>query len=109
MPKLLGTIIRNLFSKPATVNYPFEASPLVEGTRGSISFNMDRCDQCQDCERVCPSAAIKVYPDDKKIEWDQFKCIYCHLCVETCMHKAITALDHVQSPDYKKSVTVFES
>ena len=39
----------------------------VPGTRGAITFDMARCDECQDCERVCPSVAIKVYPEEKKI------------------------------------------
>ena len=108
MPEMLRTILRNLFSKPATVNYPFENPGLVEGTRGEISFDMDRCDFCQDCERLCPSTAITVYPEEKKIEWDPFKCIYCHLCVRNCMHEAITPLENVQSPDYKPKKKVFE-
>ncbi len=108
MPKMLGKILSNLFSKPSTVQYPFENPGLVEGTRGELSFDLNLCDQCQDCERLCPSGAITVNVDEKKIEWDPFKCIYCHLCVDNCMHKAITALDHVTSPDYKPRKKVFE-
>ena len=77
-------------------------------TRGELFFDIQKCDQCQDCERICPSAAIKVYPNEKKIEWDPFKCIYCHTCIRTCMHKAISALDNVEASDYKKGVKTFE-
>jgi formate hydrogenlyase subunit 6/NADH:ubiquinone oxidoreductase subunit I len=76
--------------------------------RGEIFFAIQKCDQCQDCERVCPSAAITVYPDERKIEWDPFKCIYCHTCIRTCMHKAISALDNVEASDYEKNVKTFE-
>ena len=78
------------------------------GTRGEIVFDISKCDQCQDCERTCPSAAIKVYPEERKIEWSPFKCIYCHACVRTCMHEAISPLDNVQSSDYEKEVKTFE-
>ena len=79
------------------------------GTRGEIFFDMMRCDQCQDCERICPSAAIKVDPEEKKIEWSPFKCIYCHMCITTCMHEAISPLENVQSPDYEKKVITFKT
>ena len=78
------------------------------GTRGEIVFDMTKCDQCQDCERTCPSAAIKVDPEARKIEWNPFKCIYCHACIRTCMHGAISALDNVQASDYEKAEKTFE-
>lgn len=77
-------------------------------TRGELFFDINKCDQCQDCERICPSAAITVYPEEKKIEWNPFKCIYCHTCIRTCMHKAISALDNVQASDYEKGVKTFD-
>jgi len=76
----------------------------IRGLRGKISFDLDRCDQCQDCERVCPASAIKVFPDQKMIEYNPFKCIYCHLCVENCMQRAIKAEPSPRSPEYSKSV-----
>ena len=108
MPKFLGNIIENFFGKPATVAYPFVIPEVVPGTRGEISFDMMKCDQCQDCERVCPGVAIKVYPEEKKIEWKPFSCIYCHVCVSTCMHGAITASETVKSPDYKVKKLIYE-
>ena len=81
----------------------------VPGTRGAITFDMARCDECQDCERVCPSVAIKVYPEEKKIEYSPFKCLYCWLCVDNCMQRAISGSDYVQEPAYTKVVKVFET
>ena len=109
MPEMLGNILRNLFSKPATVKYPFERPEQVPGTRGELSFDMAKCDQCQDCERLCPSGAIEVDVEGKRVEWDPYRCMYCHLCVRSCMHQAITPLDHVQAPGYKPEKRVFES
>jgi ech hydrogenase subunit F len=99
----LDNIFRNLFSKPVTVNYPFEKPQYEKGTRGAIRFDMDKCDQCQDCERLCPSSAIKVYPDEKRVEYDPFRCIYCHLCVENCMQEAIIHDEIPRLPEYEKN------
>jgi NADH-quinone oxidoreductase subunit I len=107
MPKFLNNILENLFGKPATVNYPFVKPDPVPGTRGEISFDLSKCDQCQDCERVCPAVAIKVYPEEKKIEWKPFACIYCHVCVRTCMHGAITGSEIIKAPDYKVKIKTF--
>lgn len=77
-------------------------------TRGEIHFDINKCDQCQDCERICPSAAIKIYPEEKKIEWNPFKCIYCHACIRICMHEAISPMDKVYAPDCEKKVKIFK-
>ncbi len=109
MPRFLGSVLENLFGKPATVRYPFEKPPLPEGTRGELNFNMVKCDQCQDCERICPSAAIHVHMKEKTIDWEPFKCIYCHICIGVCMHKAIEAKDNVPSPDYNVTKKTFKA
>jgi len=67
MPKMLREVLRNLVSTPATINYPFVKPEPVPGTRGALTWDMDHCDQCQDCERVCPSMAIKVYPTIRRL------------------------------------------
>lgn len=108
MPKMLRNVLKNLFSPPATVKYPYEKPEPIPGTRGMVTFDMAKCDLCQDCERICPSGAITVYPDEKRIEYDPFRCIYCHLCVDNCMQKAITGEEVVRAPEYEKAKDVFE-
>ena len=109
MPKMLREVLRNLVSTPATINYPFVKPEPVPGTRGALTWDMDHCDQCQDCERVCPSMAIKVYPDDKKVEYQPFKCLYCYLCIDNCMQNAITHSDTMRAPEYEKKTEVYQS
>lgn len=105
----LGNILENLFGKPATVNYPAEKPPMVDGVRGEIQFDMRKCDQCQDCERLCPSAAITVDVENKQITWDPYKCIYCHLCVRSCLHKAISPKENLSAPGYKQGIKTFKA
>ncbi|MDP2899399.1 MAG: 4Fe-4S binding protein [Candidatus Bathyarchaeota archaeon] len=108
MPEMVKEVLKNLFSKPATVNYPFEKPEPLPTTRGTLTWDMNRCDECQDCERVCPPMAIKVFPEEKKVEYSPFKCIYCLLCIDNCMQQAITHATIMAAPDYKKRVELFE-
>lgn len=109
MPKMLKEVLKNLISPPATVNYPFVKPTPVPGTRGALTWDMEKCDQCQDCERVCPSVAIKVYPEEKKVEYQPFKCLFCYLCIDNCMQHAIIGSDAFKTADYEKKVEVFKT
>jgi formate hydrogenlyase subunit 6/NADH:ubiquinone oxidoreductase subunit I len=108
MPEMWKEVLKNLVSKPATVNYPFEKPTPVTGTRGALHWDMSRCDQCQDCERVCPSMAIKVFPEEKKIEYHPFKCLFCYICIENCMQQAISGSEVVRAPETSKVVETYE-
>jgi len=109
MPEMLKEILKNLFSKPATVNYPFIKPEPLPGTRGALTWDMNKCDHCQDCERVCPSMAIRVHPDDKKVEYHPFKCLFCFLCIDNCMQLAISNSTTAPKPGYEKRIEVFET
>ena len=108
MPEMLREILKNLVSKPATVNYPFVKPEPLPATRGALTWDMNKCDECQDCERVCPSMAIKVLPEQKKVEYQPFKCLFCFLCIDNCMQQAITNSTTLAAPGYEKRVEVFE-
>jgi ech hydrogenase subunit F len=108
MPEMLREILKNLVSKPATVNYPFVKPEPLPATRGALTWDMNMCDECQDCERVCPSMAIKVLPEEKKVEYQPFKCLFCFLCIDNCMQQAITNSTTLAAPGYEKRVEVFE-
>lgn len=102
MSQMLTTILKNLFSKPATRKYPFEKRDPFKNTRGRILFDQAKCDHCGDCERVCPAGAIKVSEKDKQLTYEPFRCIYCWVCVESCMQRAITAEGQYRAPGYEK-------
>ncbi|MBI4835512.1 MAG: 4Fe-4S dicluster domain-containing protein [Planctomycetes bacterium] len=106
MSKMLLTIIKNLFSKPATRKYPFEKRDPFKGSRGKITFDQTKCDHCGDCQRLCPAGAIFVEEKAKQITYDPFRCIYCWVCAENCLQKAIKAEEGYKSPDYKKEKIV---
>jgi ech hydrogenase subunit F len=93
---MLKEILKNLVSKPATVNYPFVKPEPLPATRGALSWDMDRCDQCQ------------VLTEEKRIEYQPFKCLFCFICIDNCMQQAISNSTTLAAPGYEKRVEVFE-
>lgn len=69
------------------------ADDLPARSRGLLENDIDRCTGCQECERICPTQAIRVEseigPDPGKA-WvsvfniDFSRCVFCGLCVESC-------------------------
>lgn len=84
--KMLPTVIANLFSKPATRNYPFDVRENFANTRGELVNDIERCIFCGSCQRKCPSQCITVSKDKDLGVWslDFFACVGCGVCVDTC-------------------------
>ncbi len=70
-------------------NYPYKKR--LEKLIVKPIIDMDLCDLCGMCERVCPVDAISMFRD--KINIDANSCIYCHACVKICPQKAIVIDD----------------
>ena len=96
---MIGNILKNLTSRPATRKYPFEKRENFKGTRGKIeSCSIDECIFCGICSRKCPSDAIVVSKAERSWELDPFKCIICGVCAEVCPKKCIhTGEDYTPS------------
>lgn len=104
---MLGNVLNNIFSKPATRRYPVEKRAPFKDARGHITFNMANCLFCGSCQRRCPSAAIVVSRQDKTLTFEPFRCIICEACVEACPKKSITTEEQYRAPAYTKSVEVY--
>jgi len=53
------TVLKNLFHKPVTKNYPAEPAQYPERSRGHIEIDIDECISCGKCVSRCPEAAIR--------------------------------------------------
>ena len=87
--------LAQLFSKPSTVQYPFEPAPAKPNYRGRIVFYPDKCINCNMCERVCAGGAIKT--ESVPVEGGQQitrtfnlgSCTFCSHCADFCSRDAI--------------------
>ena len=82
-----GRVLKNLFQKPATVQYPFQPAEYPERMRGHVEIKIEDCICCGLCVRSCPSQAISV--DRKAGTWTigRFDCVQCGSCVLACPKK----------------------
>jgi len=90
--KMIDFVLRSLFKKPATVNYPFEKMEMPKSFRGKLSFDAEKCIGCMLCMKDCPADAIKIIKVGEKkfeAEIDLGKCVYCAQCVDSCPRKAL--------------------
>ena len=89
----LGIAMRKIFTRKATLNYPFEKGPLSPRFRGEHALRRyangeERCIACKLCEAVCPAQAITIEAEPRddgsrrttRYDIDMTKCIYCGFC-----------------------------
>lgn len=95
-PKLLELTLRNLFNKPATIQYPRERTSIEKDFRGVQYTDLTKCTGCSLCALECPANAIKMTPIPAGYEVPRTnprklfplinygKCIFCYRCVKVC-------------------------
>ena len=101
--------IQEMFTRKATVNYPFEKNPLSPRFRGEHALRRypngeERCIACKLCEAICPAQAITIEAELRadgsrrttRYDIDMVKCIYCGFCQEACPVDAI-----VEGPNFE--------
>ena len=85
--------IKNLFSKPNTVLYPYDHVPIPEGFRGAPAMDEpEKCLLCQKCVRICPTQALSIIDVDEThsiFEINLGRCCYCKECEDSCTFDAI--------------------
>jgi len=101
------TVLRNLFRKPATRDYPAVPRIYPVRTRGSIGIDIDTCIFCGLCSKKCPTSAIEV--DRSAATWSirRFGCIQCGACVEVCPKKCLVMQNAYTDPGAVKLVDLF--
>ncbi len=100
---MLGNILKNVVSKPATRMYPKEKRETYKDVRGQIGIDIDKCIFCGICSKKCPSDALVVNRNEKSWEIDHFKCVICSVCTEVCPKKCISTEADYHACAYTKS------
>lgn len=83
------TILKNLFTKPETIDFPKKQRDAFGSARGHIDIQIDECIFCGICSKKCPASAINVNKEQKSWEIDRYKCVTCDYCREVCPKKCI--------------------
>ncbi len=102
-------VLRHLFRRPITEEYPEYKRSLPERSRARIILTRDpdggeRCVACYLCSAVCPVSCISMQGAERAdgrrwAPWFRInfaRCIYCGLCEEACPTLAIQL-----TPDYE--------
>jgi len=84
------TVLKSLFSRPATLMYPAKPAKKTPLTRGHVTINPAGCITCRTCQRKCPTQAISVEVKEKTWQIDNMRCVVCAVCVDTCPTKCLT-------------------
>lgn len=106
--KFGGRIMRNLFSKPATLNYPAEPREYTERTRGHVTFDPSDCILCNICGRKCPTDAIHADKAARTVTIERMGCIQCGFCVDSCPKACLGMEGDYTQPDSSKTVDTFQ-
>lgn len=104
MVEMIKVILSNMFSKPATRQYPFEKREPFAKSRGHLVANLEDCIYCNLCAKKCPSDCIKVDRQEKTWELEPYACIVCGICAEVCPKKCLSLEGEHRSPVYTKEV-----
>ena len=103
---MLPELLKQLFLEPATNRFPAKYLPpsisrffrrvgsgeeimhppvaLPYKFRGKIVYEREACTGCTLCARVCPSHAIDVLPETKRMRIWVSQCIFCSQCTDAC-------------------------
>ncbi len=106
--KFLPRLMRNLFSKPATRNYPEEPRTYTDRTRGHVGFDPSDCILCNICGKKCPTKAIHADRSSRTVTIERMGCIQCGYCVESCPKSCLSMLPEYTQPDVSKTVDTFQ-
>ena len=101
------TALKNLFSKPATSQYPAVPKEYPERSRGHVEIDIDNCIMCGICSRKCMSGAIKVDRATKTWSIERMGCVQCQACVNACPKKCLTMAKGYTEPSAEKTVDTY--
>ena len=122
-----GVTLGDMFVKPITEQYPFEAAPVKPRFHGRHQLNrypdgLEKCIGCELCAWACPADAIYVEgadntDDDRYSPGERYgrvyqinylRCIFCGFCIEACPTRALTMTNEFKLADTTRAKLIYE-
>jgi NADH-quinone oxidoreductase subunit I len=123
----LKTVFRQAMTKPVTIEYPEEKTPVYPRFRGKHKLHrfedtgLEKCVGCSLCAAACPADCIRVVAAENTpehqvsageryaavYEINMLRCIYCGYCELACPFDAITMGNDYELADYTRSDLIF--
>lgn len=61
----------------------------VQPLSKDIKRNEEKCTHCGACVPICPTDALVIDPETRKVHFYNDKCIACELCIKACPPRAM--------------------
>lgn len=99
--KISKLMMKSLFKRPSTINYPATPRQWEERTRGHIEIINEDCILCGICAKKCPTQAITVLKEERRWEIERMRCVQCAHCVGVCPKKCLIMKNDYITPEYE--------
>lgn len=123
----LFIVVKHMFRRPITVQYPEQKRKLPPRSRGrhyltKWADGKERCVGCELCAIVCPSQAIYVKPAENEpgeeshshgeryasdFQINMLRCIFCGYCEEACPTGAIILGSDYELSGYNRESLIY--
>ncbi|MDD3149996.1 MAG: NADH-quinone oxidoreductase subunit I [Candidatus Gastranaerophilales bacterium] len=116
------TILKHLFRKPITLEYPEQRPDLSQRFKGRLALRVkedgsDRCSGCGSCVKVCPCGDLIQITKEKDENGkfivkdfvvDMGRCIFCGNCTEVCPSKGLVMTNEFELADYSRESLIYD-
>lgn len=92
-PEEEGLMVMELWGEEESyqkgVDYLARIGLKIQPLSHDIRRDEEKCTHCGACVALCPSGALVVDPETRRIDFHHEKCIACELCVKACPPRAM--------------------